>query len=209
MASAFGDPNEFQIERARAINMYASLEASMAGLFATLMSADSRKSHFVFSRLISPRSKREVLTKLIELNYGDAYDKFFKSLIKRVSELDGPRNRIVHWIAKSILSGDKRFAPPNDHFLTEHPDIFGDTRMFLAEMAAFRERADFLQQLIFYFDQHLKMGRADAVPGPAWPQIFQQQCSYPPPTDHPLVLMHRKPKDPPEPCPGSAPVRQN
>jgi hypothetical protein len=193
----------FSAARSKAINTFAGLEEYMAHLFATLMQADSKKSYFVFSRLLMPRARRDVLSHLIELTYGSQFELFFSSLMKRIGELDIPRNRIVHWIAKETIPPQGQFAPPNNVFLCEHPDIFGRQKMFIAEIQKFTEKADFIGLVVFYFDIYLKHGRRPDAPGSPWPDIFQQRCTYPPPMEHPLVRLRKKQPDQPEPSQGS------
>lgn len=192
------DKNAFALARAKAINTYAMVETSMAQLFEYLLQAESRKSYFVFSRLISPRSKRECLTELMGLTYGDKFKEFFPTLMKRVGELDGPRNEIVHWIHKYAIRGTD-FDPSEDDFLVDHPNIFSGDKVKIKDLRDFTEKCDFLRQVIFYFCIYLKLGQRPDEPGSTWPGIFQKRCSYPPPTDHPLILMNKKRADPPSP----------
>jgi hypothetical protein len=168
---------DFVIARAKAINTYAALEAMMAWLFSYLMKADERKSYYVFSRLVAPREKRRVLSKLMQISYPGTYTIFFRSLMARIGELDTPRNKIVHWLAVNTASGGEQI----ETLETE-------------EMRQFTEKADFLRLVTYYFVVYLKNFKNLSTEREwlSWREIFQQQCKHPPQMDHPLVLMRKE-----------------
>jgi hypothetical protein len=180
---------EFSIARSKAINTYAALESMMALLFAHLMQADERKSYFVFSRLIAPREKRKVVSKLMQLSYPNAHSIFFKSLMRRIGELDDPRNRIVHWMAINRAANGEQIGV----YLRDHPNIYSGELFEIKEINDFIEKTDFLQLALFYFTVYLKHLRNLSTDPEwlSWREIFRQQCRYPPPMDHPLVLMRK------------------
>ena len=58
--------------------------------------------------------------------------------------------------------------------------------------------ADFIRLLTYYFVLYLKFGAGMDDDG-SWRKIFHKRVLYPPPKDHPLVLMRKKPEDPLQP----------
>lgn len=102
----------FYILRAASINAYASYEQSLAMLFNTLMGNHGnpigiQKSFLVFAQLFVYRTRRQMLTELVKKEHPERFDIFLKSLLKRLSKLDGDRNKVVHWIALVSTTGGK------------------------------------------------------------------------------------------------------
>ncbi|MBI3699027.1 MAG: hypothetical protein HY242_01095 [Afipia sp.] len=197
--------NDFALTRAAALNTYAALEQSLAGLFSTLMGAqgkpvDIRKSYLVFAQILSYRHRRVMLTNLIKIEYGDQYDVFTKSLMKRLGKVEDQRNKVVHWIVLSGTPGGEKFNAARDIALHQHPNIFGPDKMTKTDLELFTSKSLFLKDLVFNFDFYLKWGSAmPNYPSMAtWPEIFQRPVDYPLPSDHPLSQTHTEPSGQPQ-----------
>ncbi|TPJ72963.1 hypothetical protein [Mesorhizobium sp. B2-6-2] len=179
--------NDFNLSRATAINTYADLERMLGLLFVHLLGAKSHKFGFVaFSAILNNRARIHTIGKLIALSYGEEYDAFWLSLAKALSGIDDRRNKIVHWIVLHSSKGGAAFEP-NIIALHEHPDMYGDKKLYKKDIDEFIVRADFYRLLVFYFDTHLKF--PDAPENPAttpWKIIFSQRVTYPPDAKHPL-----------------------
>jgi hypothetical protein len=197
--------NDFALARAEALNNYAALEQSLAGLFSTLMGSqgrpiDIRKSYLVFAQILSYRHRRVMLTNLIKIEHGDQYDVFTKSLMKRLTRIEDQRNRVVHWIVLSGTPGGKKFDAERDIALHQHPNIFGPDRMTKNDLVIFSAKSKFLKDLVFSFDMYLKIG--PMMPSDptrtTWPEIFQRPVDYPLQSDHPLFHFHIKQPDQPQ-----------
>jgi hypothetical protein len=183
--------NEFALARAKALNTYADLERTLAALFSTLTKTDTRRGYLIFAAIGNYRTRRETLSDLMTIGYGDKYSEFFDCFIERLQRVDEIRNRIVHWIVMTSHRGGEPFKSGRDVFLAESPDIFARGKLVKSDIVEFDKKADFLRLLIFYFDVYLKFGEKADAPGndpskTPWSEIFRNRISYPPPPDHPL-----------------------
>ena len=189
--------NEFSIVRAKAINVYADLERSLAMLFETLLGTNSRKSFAVFASILTIQSHLNLTRTLLKLEHGDSYDIFFDSLCEKLSGVSNVRNRIVHWIVLQSTTGGRPFKPNKDIFLNEHPNIYAEGKFYKHEIVDFSKQADFYRLLVFYFDLYLKHPDSLASGNPGrrpWSDIFSEKVTYPLALDHPLAPIPKKSK---------------
>ena len=73
--------------------------------------------------------------------YGDTYKLFFKSLMDQQEKIDGPRNKVVHWIVLTSRRGGKPFDPETDINLHEHPNPYNRRTLSVPCRNSARERS--------------------------------------------------------------------
>jgi len=189
---------KLMLARAQAIQVYASLEQSLAHLFANLLRTDAEAAGTVFFRIVNTRSRLVILKKLLRQRHASAYNVFWSSIDKALrSDIDQKRNEIVHWhVVKELNIGDDvptstyKLAPPN--FWTANNR---SPKITVEDLMAFTAKCDFISRLMSMFHMHL-LGK---LPDPAWPEIFRQPVAYPPPDSHPLSGKTNTPQTPIEP----------
>ena len=182
---------EFHTARSEAMNAYAGLEQNMSMLFASLLGTDHPRAFAAFEAVIDSRAKWVMLEKLLTLNHGDKYKKFFNGLMREAGRLNRSRNKIVHWIVYITRRGEEPFDPSQDIFLGEHPDLFGKGQMFLGEINDFKHKTEFYATLIMSFNLFLMAPDLRSDPEKTrWHEIFLSEPVYPPPLGHPLDRFH-------------------
>jgi hypothetical protein len=90
-----------QAERAKAIEVYSRLEYSLAMLVTVLLKTDHRNGFAIVTRIANARMCCRLVRDLIEQSEISECDKFWRSIEKRMSNLDDTRNHVVHWIQVS------------------------------------------------------------------------------------------------------------
>jgi hypothetical protein len=186
---------DFSVARAGAINAYAEFELYLAQLFETLLGSEPQKAFAVFASVRDSRARLSMIETLLRISYGEKYNVFFCSLSNKLQGLDAMRNRLAHWIVMQQTTGGKPFNPRIDIFLSEHPNIFAEGRMFVNDVEYFSKQAGFYGLLIFNFSIYLRAPSAFQVQPNrrTWHDIFLEEVSYPPPEDHPLHRSRKRP----------------
>ncbi len=186
--------DQFMISRAEAINAYAECEFYLADLFHLLLGSERRRAFVAFAAVMDNRSRLRMIATLLQISYGSEYDKFFDSIIGKLEGISSTRNKIVHWASHHLRRSDKPFNAKTDVVLAEHPNMYGDGRLFKYDLDDFAVRTRFYSLLLFYFTCYLKFPD-DSFGDPnkrPWHDIFHEEVTYPPPEDHPLHRTHKK-----------------
>jgi hypothetical protein len=180
--------HQFMIARANAIELYASIEQSMASMLAQLLKTDAELAGIVFFRIVNARSRNVIFESLFKKRFGQQYGEYWTSLSKIIRTLDDTRNQIIHWHVAHHLSVSadgvptSAFAliPPNFWALTEtSPQIRID------DLLNFTAKCDFVYRSINMLGLEL-MGKLDGGTAETWREIFREPAVYPPPDTHPL-----------------------
>lgn len=184
----------FEIKRSRAMNAYARLEQNMAMLFSSLLGTNYKKAFIAFSAITNTGFRWVALEKLFKLARGEKHKEFLAGFIKEARKLDGPRNKIVHWMVSTQNRGQVPFDPEKDVFLSEHPNLFGKKKMLIGDLEVFKHKADYFADLLSQFNYFIKNSELPQDPSKTpWSEIFQSKPVYPPPMGHPLDRFHKEP----------------
>jgi hypothetical protein len=99
------DYDKLWAARAKAIQEYASLEQSLCSLFAYLGGIQQDIAGIIFFKITSAQARNSILERLFKKKFGDQFNLFRSSLIRRLTSIDNERNAIVHWnTAKEVRS---------------------------------------------------------------------------------------------------------
>jgi hypothetical protein len=196
------DPREqaaidLKIARADAIHRYSAVENTLCTLFTRMLGTTDELGGLVFYRIIAARSRNEIIEDLIKKRIDPKYTPYWfgipgssgvpkqTGLMALIRQLDTMRNFIVHWaVAVNVGAGapTESLIPPNFW------NIRNDRRsLTVADLADFSARALFVSKSIMAFQMQVfpPLAKKDEMPSP-WPEIFQQPCTYPPLSTHPL-----------------------
>lgn len=171
------------VQRANAIDAYAGLERSLASLFSMLLDIDQDLATLVFYRIVNARSRNAMLQELITRKYGITYKRYWDSMFRFITKLDGKRNEIVHWHIGGIR--EPSLTHPK-HFFWEDQSDDGVT---INQIEDFICRAKFANCSIFVFSLLMSGAVSEADGQTAWRKTFLQPVAYPPPAAHPLSAL--------------------
>jgi hypothetical protein len=184
---------ELMLARAKAIQMYASVEQSLASLFGVLVQTSPKIAGIIFFRIVNTRSRNAILEGILKERHGTAYDVYWTSILKMVVQLDSERNEIIHWHVVQELGkfeGDRALTS----FKLSVPNFWAYTATSPSKSAhdinQFSFRCDYVTRSLNMFTVHLQGDVLPAESASTWREIFQQPAVYPPPDNHPL---YRKP----------------
>lgn len=192
---------QFMLARSHCIEYYAAYEERLAQLCSHFMGVPIDVSGIFFFRMNNARSRHAAIEKLLRKKYGDQYNLFWNSLLKgHMGPMDDIRNKIVHW--KLGVNYGMAGRPPHGLVDTQWYSLFApnwsdrtaDSEvLFLHDLYEFILKTNFICQLLYFFHQHLLGEERPMTPDtsplvlhPAWPQIFAEPITYPPPDTHPL-----------------------
>jgi hypothetical protein len=182
--------DNFALVRANAINAYASLEMHLGMLFETLLGSDPQKAYVVFASVINSQARLRMISRLLQLSFGDRYITFFDSLSEKLSGLDSTRNKVAHWIVLNSYTGGKKFKPKKDVALHGHPNLFSGEVLYRHDLIDFHNRTEFYGNIVFMFAQFIRApDLIDSSRNPTkrkWSDVFGEKIAYPPSEDHPL-----------------------
>ncbi|ABS64433.1 hypothetical protein Plav_2826 [Parvibaculum lavamentivorans DS-1] len=88
-------------ERIKAIESYTQLEYALSMLIATTLNIDHRQAFTIISRMVNARSRCALVSDMIALSDIAECRPFWRGIEKIITEIDGVRNKIVHWIQAS------------------------------------------------------------------------------------------------------------
>jgi hypothetical protein len=195
-------------QRGRAIEAYSHLEQYLARLLASLLGTTGTVAGVVFFQIVNTRARNEIIDSLFRLKFGANHNLFRNSLNKFLAELDGVRNRVVHWVSKGERhvgeSGTTEaiyLVKPNIWLSTDDSIkvSFDDIEDFIAKCRFLMSTVSAFQRVIL---KEYRFGDATLPAQPeehddAWLDIFQRAVVYPPPHTHPLSPNYKKPGTPP------------
>ncbi|NJM33469.1 MAG: hypothetical protein HC850_00855 [Rhodomicrobium sp.] len=200
----------FHVERAKAIQAYASVELALSHLLAILLGTSFDLAGLVFFRITSANSRNAIIESLLEKRYGTTYQAYWhgipntphkRGLFTWIKQLDQRRNEIVHWhtVNNIHIEGDTHtstltLSRPNAWaFRSEIQSIT------VEDMCEFCAKAAFASRSITMF-MLLLNGDLEKIPDAkqTWHDICQQPCIYPPPDTHPLSQNYEAHQIPPE-----------
>jgi hypothetical protein len=188
---------DLKIARADAIHNYAALEQSLCTLFGRLLGTTDPLAGIVFFRIVATRSRNDMIEALLEKRFGEQYDIYWHGvpgspgvlkqtgLLALIKQLDTTRNFIVHW-AIAVHIGD---GPATQSLIPPNIWNYVDDRRSLtvADLQEFSKKASFVARSLnmfnfWIFDAPTRKMEIEE----AWREIFQQPCTYPPSSTHPL-----------------------
>lgn len=149
------------IERARAINAYASIETALSTLLAQLLGTDDESAAIVFFRLPNARSRNAIIEALLKKRHQATYDIYWngvpktadnRGLFDLIRELDQRRNEIIHWHTSNYIRiedggvvAEAQLTPPNFWTRSDHPRLTDN------DLRAFSAKADFVSRSVVMF----------------------------------------------------------
>ena len=187
--------DNFLVARATAIREYAGLEQSLCRLFAHLAGLTDQVAGIIFFKMVNARSRVAVMERPKHLKYDAGFSLYFNSVMKAVGNLDGDRNKIVHWGEAVVIKSDGE-GHYKDAFLV--PPNFWDwdektPSLSHLQIVEFCYKCDFFARALNGLTWHwIGHNQNDA-----WLDIFERELSYPPPEDHPLIRTQPAPAHPP------------
>jgi len=186
------DPHrDLQLARAAAIEAYSDLEQQLCLQFADLIGANFHRASLVFYRITSSHSRNRIIQSLLKDEYGDQYDKFWRSVIRLIRQLDQTRNQIVHW---HILVGqffseaeeveEEAEDAEMDAVLAPHGDS-EEVVMTASDLWDFVDKTEFvrLQAMMFHI-LHLSRPSLEDQKTDKQYEVFQRSVIYPPPENY-------------------------
>jgi hypothetical protein len=198
----------FRIERARAIEAYALLEATYSYLLADLLGTTHARAGYIFFKVTNAKSRNGIVEDLVRSTYETEHSPFWFGLPGRKKEtsrgiiawtamLDQERNNIVHWTECDNLSASTTGEQRRWMELRRPNFMYSDSKstpIGTDHLVQFSEKCNFARLLIFHFLQLRK-------PKPPlsedeqqeWREIFRQPILYPPPDAHPIAGRHKAP----------------
>lgn len=171
---------DFCAERGFAIAQYAYYEEALGSLFAHLIGLPHDVAGVPFFKINNARARLSILERLLKKKYGNTYNVFWNSLGTKLQELDNQRNKVVHWTLVVTWHEEPvvSLIPPN------HWDADENTpSLLIKDLAEFSKKCVFFVATLSHFMYTLQ---GEPFVPPAWPEIFQQPVTYPPPVGHPL-----------------------
>lgn len=116
---------------------------------------------------------------------------YLQQAIKFIGTLDQNRNELVHWHTSVYLTSatlEMRLIPPN------YWDNTAATPYWTAnKLREFSERCDFITRCLNIFMLITYKPEMTHPKRESWLQAFRESLVYPPPSTHPLYLIHGKP----------------
>lgn len=172
------------LARSKALDAYASVEQGLCSVLSRLTNTDAKYTSIIFYRT-GTHPRNVILDDLMKAEYGDQYQPFWDTLMKRVRSVDQTRNMIVHWHTSVNISAERAtvvLSKPSTWYSN------GDISQITAEeIDTFMAECDFVSRLLSMFDAFLSGAlRKDKAAYSVWLEIFQQPVVYPPPDTHPL-----------------------
>lgn len=196
--------DKFWAIRGKSIAAYAKVEQSLCWLFALFAGMERENAEIIFFRLNNSRVVQVILATLLKKNHSEIYDLFWRSLANFVSNLVTTRNNLVHWTVSTTVTNDGfaglSLIPPE--FRTKDPKL--TSALDTDDLIDFINRCDFVSRLCMMFHAYLDpQTNVHLMPEQrqTWHEVFQQQVSYPPKSNHPLFLKPTAPENQPPPSP--------
>jgi len=172
--------NKFSIARAEALLGYTYIERALSLLFASILGTRARYATLIISKILNTRARNELVQKIADDVTQKKFRTFTNSLFREISDLDGKRNMLVHWLIEVREDGVS---------VLRHPDPFGGSNVEMTERQLWElaSKASFLVSVINMFREYItKPEKGDALRN-----IFLQPLSCPPEPHHPLYQMRR------------------
>lgn len=196
----------FLVERARAINGYATVEQAVSNLFADLLGTSYELGGIVFFRITNASARNAIIETLLKKKYGATFDAFWsgvpntphrKGLFTLIRQLDQRRNEIVHWTTVTQIGTTQTLVLMRPVFWAFQEAA--PQSITTDDMAEFTAKASFTARAINMFSVFAR-GALDDHPDlrQTWHDICQRPCIYPPPADHPLSLTPPESEIPPQ-----------
>ena len=137
------------VRRAEAIQAYASIEYSLAMVLMVLLEKNDPNIGFsLISRMVNARSRSHLIEDLLSQSDVAELSASWKRLAKKLSEVDGVRNKIVHW---NYVQSEKNGEIEN--YLMPWSAFSGQTqeKMNLSEVELFISKANQMASMISVF----------------------------------------------------------
>jgi hypothetical protein len=165
----------FDAARLKAIESYALLEHQLAGLLLPLLGV-KKEAYTIFFRITNTRSRYSIITALLRDLDDKEARKFWKSIEKALTKIDGIRNNIIHWLAivdiGEVGGPNNRPQPPKKSLRPGHS--FGpDVKLTIDDLQKFKADADDLTVIVTFFGQYLG-GHIEPQIREAWKKVFVQ-----------------------------------
>lgn len=184
--------DDLDLERGRFISQHVHLETQLSNVFCLGYNAwegntvyHDRAVHgtFVFYKIISSRTRSDILKEIIKNKCKMCKDIFIKSLFNELNEIDNFRNKVAHWERCVALGTDGQ----QRYFLTKPRHSVLEESISPGHMADFIIRMRFSYYLFCIVWQHALENYYSWAPREACEKIFHQKVVYPPSPDHPLI----------------------
>lgn len=196
-----GNEAEFLSARARSIDAYASIEASLTYLLGTLLKCGPHIPFIIFEQVVNTKSRNMIFERIIKAEHA-AYSTYWfgvpgkqgKGLLGHLRDIDGTRNQIVHWhsirIAHDKWEGGELVLRKASFWVP--PAKGPPSEITVADMEEFITEANFIRLSIQTFNRIFSLGMVDPQHD-TWRDICLQPYVYPPPSNHPLLQMQSEP----------------
>ncbi|MGE0564001.1 MAG: hypothetical protein AB7O50_05750 [Pseudolabrys sp.] len=199
------DPPELlkklQLARAAALEAYSDLEQQLCLQFADLIDADVQKASIVFYRITNTHSRNRIIDTLIESEFGDEYQIFWRSVLKLIRQLDQTRNEFIHWHVLG-QDGDEEQPgiEPDEVFVLASHNPAGSEALTTSGLWKFVEKTEFVRlQLVMFYLFHLSRPSPEARKADKTYEAFRQPVVYPPPSTPTGFHFGPIPETPPRP----------
>ena len=184
------------LARATALEAYAGVEQSLSMLLGVALGTDTQSAAIVFFRITNAKSRNQIIEALLQKRFGSEFDAFWfgipntpqkRGLMTLVNQLDSRRNEIIHWHTVTEINVDT--DPPTAIAALGPPNFWqgSASRIDVAELREFIQRADFVSRAINMFSIHHGQFENPSPLTDAWREIYRQPCVYPPASTHPLA----------------------
>jgi hypothetical protein len=184
---------EFALKRSEALNVYTRVEASLCLLFETVATLDRETAELIFYKIVNTSSRLQILDALLKKNIDSSYEAYWegipntpnrRGLVHLLRDIDAFRNKIAHWVLAATISAE------GARLGLVRPNIWADEsseQITTEDIVSFIEKADWVSRSVNTMAVYLKnTAGQDQDWRRTWHGIFQQPCTYPPTTDHPL-----------------------
>lgn len=165
----------FDAARIKAIDHHALLEHSIAGLLCPLLGV-KKQAFTVFFRISNTRARYSIIDALLRDAKQTEARKFWQSIEKELTKIDGTRNNIVHWTAivdLGVVGGPDHLKQAAQKYLRPGHTFEPQPRLTIEDMNKFVADASKLVTPLTILNCYLS-GQFDVETREALKQIFRQ-----------------------------------
>ena len=179
--------------RMSVLDTYTELERFLAETLRTIMGCPPDVAYTIFYRVTNTRARYAIMTDLMKMRYGNAFNPSWKKMQKWLVQFDATRNHLAHWSAVMEIGPDGgawTLRNPVVHFANSpetpdyNPETLQDVRTLMVHMG----------NVLMQFEMCLSRGPESAL----W-QIFQQPVTHQNPTEYLEHLIDAERQAQPEP----------
>ncbi len=180
--------NALDIERGRAIDAFAKLEAMLCGVLRVAANLDYSTASTIFYANISLQPRVEIVTAIVEQASGTLFNEYWTSVCQMIDSLNKQRNKIVHWHSYPVYDGRKNFE--NTSHILIHPVQKGELKSQLSahDLKIFTRKTEYVADTLFKFmecfESSMDIFQKQAI------EIFSNyKVAFPPKDNDPVVRL--------------------